>query len=137
MRLFTLFAVLAAALVLAVTASAQAPTVAITPKPSQTISQLIVSGFGYTVTSNGPIELNAKLTMKYKGKTLKLTKSLRAESNAGEVPDPVEYGMPQVSEKVAKTLRKLKKVTVTLTVAVTDADGSHQTLTAKAKLKKG
>jgi len=137
MRLFTAFAVLVATLALAVTAGAQAPTVGLKPKSGQTIAQLITSGFGYTVTSNGPITFTAKLTMMYKGKTLKLTKGLRAETNYGEVPDPVEYGMPQTSEKVAKTLRKLKKATVTLTLSVTNADGSHQTLTAKAKLKKG
>lgn len=120
-------------------AEAQAPTpvVSIQPKAGQSLQQLIYSGFGYRVTSNAEIAFTAKLTMKYKGKTMSLTKGLRAETNYGQSADPVEYSMPAVSEKVAKTLRKLKKATVKLTVIATGAGGYSKTLVKSAKLSHG
>jgi hypothetical protein len=140
MRSFIAPAAFVATLSLAATAAqaqAPAPTVTIHPKSGQSLQQLIVSGFTYTVTSNGEIGFTAKLTMKYKGKTMSLTKGLRAETNYGQSADPVEYTMPSVSEKVAKTLRKLKKATVKLTVVATGAGGYARTLTATTRLKKG
>jgi hypothetical protein len=132
-------AVLTTLLLVAGAAQAQAPTptVSIQPKAGQSLQQLIYSGFSYSVTTNAEITFTAKLTMKYKGKTMSLTKGLRAETNYGQSTDPVEYSMPAVSEKVAKTLRKLKKATVKLTVVATGAGGYEKTLVKNAKLPHG
>jgi hypothetical protein len=140
MRSFALplaLAAILAAVSAPASAQAPAPTVTIHPKAGQTIAQLLGSGFTYTVTANAEVSFTAKLTMKYHGKTLKLTKGLRAETNYGQSADPVEYSMPYVSSTVAAKLRKLKKATVKLTVVATGAGGYAKTLTATTKLTKG
>ena len=138
MRPLLALVVAGVALLSASTAHAQAPTVlAADIDPGQTINQLLASGFGYTVTSNGPVEFTARLTTKVDGRTLLLTTSPRTESNAGQTGEPVRYSLVSATGKAAKTLRKLKRARVTLTVDVTGAGGFQKVLTTSATLPRG
>jgi hypothetical protein len=138
MRLLAIPLVLAVMLTPAATAAAQTPAVSAKPAPGQTISQVITSGFTYTVGSSAAIDLSAKLTVRYRGRTVTITKSVRAESNYGQSPDPVEYSMPAATESAAAVLRKFKNsATVTLTVKVTGTGGFRTTLVKTTKLAKG
>jgi len=122
----------------AVPASAQAPVVTVKPAAGQTITQLITSGFTYRVSSNSEVNFSAKLTLRRHGRTIALTKSVRAETNYGQSADPVEYSLPYAGDSAAAILRKYKKsVSVTLTVKVTGAGGYRGTLVKTAKLAKG
>ena len=86
-----------------------------------------------TVTASAP-----KLTLRRRGRTITLTRSVRPETNYGQSADPVEYSMPYASDTAAATLRKYKRsATVTLTVKVTGAGGYRATLVQKTKLAKG
>jgi hypothetical protein len=129
------------ALAVALPAAAQAPaapTVTIHPKAKQTVDQVLISGFSYTVATTGPITFKAKLTLKSRGKTITLTKSMRDETNYGDVATPVEYSMPYATGSAATKLRSYRKkgVAVTLSVAATADGGFQKTLTAKIKLRK-
>ena len=138
MRLFAIPLVLAVMLTPAATAAAQEPAVSAKAVPGQTISQVITSGFTYTVGSNAAIDLSAKLTVRYRGRTVTITKSVRTESNYGQSPDPVEYSMPAATGSAAAVLRKFKKsATVTLTVKVTGTGGFRTTLVKTTRLAKG
>jgi hypothetical protein len=132
---------IASALAVALPAAAQAPaapTVTIHPKAKQSVDQVLISGFSYTVATTGPITFKAKVTLKSHGKTIILTKSTRDETNYGDVPTPVEYSMPYATGSAAKKLRSYRKkgVAVTLSVAATADGGFKKTLTAKLKLGK-
>jgi hypothetical protein len=141
MRTLTFPLALTATLAVALPAAAQAPTsptVKIHPKASQSVDQMLTSGFSYTVSTTGPITFKAKLTLKSHGKTITLTKSIREESNYGDVADPVEYSMISATGSAATKLRSYRKkgVAVTLSVAITGDAGFKQTLTAKTRLGK-
>jgi len=132
---------LATTLAVALPAAAQAPaapSVTIHPKAGQTVDQALISGFSYTVATTGSITFKAKLTLKSKGKTITLTKSIREESSYGDVATPVEYSMPYATGSAATKLRSYRKkgVSVTLSVAVSGDGGFTKTLTAKTKLRK-
>ena len=132
---------LATTLAIALPAAAQAPpapTVTIHPKARQSVDQVLISGFSYTVATTGPITFKAKLTLKSRGKTITLTKSIRDETNYGDVATPVEYSMPYATGSAATKLRSYRKkgVTVTLSVVASGDGGFKQTLTAKTKLAK-
>jgi hypothetical protein len=132
---------LATSLAVALPAAAQAPvapTVTIHPKAKQTVDQVLISGFSYTVATTGSITFKAKLTLKSHGKTTTLTKSVRDEANYGDVATPVEYSMPYATGSAATKLRSYRKkgVSVTLSVAVSGDGGFKKTLTAKTKLRK-
>jgi len=128
-------------LAIALPAAAQAPaapTVTIHPKAKQSVDQVLISGFSYTVATTGPITFKAKLMLKSHGKTITLTKSIRDESNYGDVATPVEYSMPYATGSAATKLRSYRKegIAVTLSVVVSGEAGFKKTLTAKTKLAK-
>jgi TctA family transporter len=130
-----------ATLALVVPAAAQAPpapTVTIHPKAGQTVDQLFGLGFTYTVATTGPVTFTAKLTLKSHGKTTTLTKTMRTETNYGDVVTPVEYTLPATTGSAATKLRSYRKkgVAVTLSVTATGDGGFRKTLTAKTKLRK-
>ena len=141
MRTLAVPLAVAATSALTVPASAQAPatpTVKIHPKAGQSVDQMFGAGFSYTVATTGPVTFKAKLTLKSHGKTITLMKSMRQETNYGDVATPVEYSLPAATGSAATKLRSYRKkgVAVTLSVAVAGDGGFTQTLTAKSKLKK-
>ncbi len=142
MRRLTASLLLAAALVPVTTAHAQdpdttPPTVKVIGETGTT-SQLLVSGLSYSVETNEQISFTTRATMKYKGKTITVTKSLRSETHFGEVP-LARYSLTSASSKTAiNALRKAKKaVTVTITVTGKDVAGNPFTASTKVRFRKG
>jgi hypothetical protein len=141
MRMLIAPVAVVATLALVIPAGAQAPvapTVTIHPKAGQNVDQLFGAGFTYTVATTGPVTFTAKLTLKSHGKTTTLSKSLRTETNYGDVATPVEYTLPATTGSAATKLRSYRKkgVAVTLSVTATGDAGFKKTLTAKTKLRK-
>jgi hypothetical protein len=141
MRTLTAPLALAATFAVALPAAAQAPaapTVKLHPKAGQNVDQMLTSGYTYTVATTGPITFKAKLTLKSHGKTITLTKSIREETNYGDVASPVEYTLPYATGSAATKLRSYRKkgVAVTLSIAVAGEGGFTKTITAKTKLGK-
>lgn len=111
------------------------PVVGLTPVGGTT-TQLLGSGMVYKVTTSEEITFTARASMKYKGKTITVTKSQRSETHYGS--GVVEYTLPAATKVGMNALRKAKKaVTVTVKLTGKDVAGNAFTKSKTVKFRKG
>lgn len=80
-----------------------------------------------------------KVTIKSKGKTITVAKSIRAGDLYNSGGGFIEQTLPRSSDSAVKSLIKIKKgskVAVTLTLVLKDTAGNSKTVKKTVKLKK-
>lgn len=139
----------AALLVPAAAAVAQepAPTPDTTPPSAvlkinttlNSIDSMIGSGLSFEADPSEDVTYTAKATIKVKGKTIVVAKSIDTRNFYNQSGGFIEASIPDAGAKAEKALIKIKKgkkTSVTLTVSLKDTAGNTATVKKTVKLKK-
>ena len=136
-----------AALLLPGTALAQTPPADTTPPDAalqinttlNSIDSMIGNGLTFGADPSEDLTYTAKATIKVKGKTITVAKSIREGQIYNQADGFVEQSIPHGSDSAVKQLIKVKKgskVAVTLTLVLKDTAGNTKTVKKTVKLKK-
>jgi hypothetical protein len=149
MRTKSLLALAASAAVLvpAAAAVAQEPAPDTTPPSAvlkisttlNSIDAMIGSGLTFGVDPSEDVTYTAKATIKVKGRTVVVARSIHERSLSNQSGGFVEATMPDAGAKAEKTLMRIKKgkrTAVTLSVSLKDTAGNRATVTKTVKLRK-
>jgi len=143
--------VLAAALAVAVTVPAvalaqesapdtTAPSAALKIDTAlNSVESLLGAGLTFAADPSEDATWTAKATTRVKGRTITVAKSIRTGAFSDQSGGLVEATIPRTSDRALKplrTLRRGKKLSVTLTVVLKDAAGNSATVKKTVKLKK-
>lgn len=136
------------ALAVPAVALAQDPAPADTTPPSaalkinttlNSIDSMIGSGLTFSADPSEDVTYTAKATIKVKGRTVVVAKSLDARPFYDQSGGFIEASIPDAGDKAVKNLIKIKKgkkTSVTLTVSLKDTAGNTATVKKTVKLKK-
>lgn len=149
LTLLTATATATTALIAAGTAIAQdaAPAPDTTPPSAlikistitNSLDALIGSGLTFSVDPSEDVSYTATATIKSKGKTVVVAKSIRSNDIYNQSGGFIEQTIPHGSNTAAKTLIKIKrgkKAAVTLTLSLSDTAGNKATVKKTVTLKK-
>lgn len=103
------------------------------------IDSMIGSGLTFEADPSEDLTYTAKATIKVKGKTIVVAKSLDVRPLISQSGDFIEVSIPDAGAKAERALIKIKKgkkAAVTLTLALKDTAGNTATAKKTVKLKK-
>ena len=103
------------------------------------IDSMIGAGLTFSADPSEDMTYTAKATIKSKGKTVTVAKSIRDGDLYNQSGGFIEQSIPRGSDSAVKSLIKVKKgtkVAVTLTLVLKDTAGNTKTVTKTVKLKK-
>jgi hypothetical protein len=103
------------------------------------IDSMIGNGLTFSADPSEDMTYTAKATIKVKGKTITVAKSIRDGDLYNQSGGFIEQSIPRGSDSAVKNLIKIKKgskTAVTLTLVLKDTAGNKKTITKTVKLKK-